>query len=693
MNRTYIISFIFLVFGATVTLAQPYKESAYDAKLELADELFLEGHYLDAMDLYRDCYSESRDPSLLSTMAEIEYIIRDYKRAKRSFERIFRRAKKELYPELVFVYARILKMDGDYNEAYRHFNIVIENSENDSLNTLAANEIEGMRIASDFEPRYDLYVESLPKEVNTAFSDLGPAEGPDGKLYFTTFSRNTFIPLEETERDDKNKYATIQTTQKDKEGAWGKAVKLKEEINQDGYHIGNPAFSADGQEMFFTRSQLSGREVIISEIVLSTFDGTDWSAPEALSGVNGEFPALQPCPGELYGKEVLFFVSKRPGGMGGYDLYYAERQGGTSYGLPINLGETVNSIGDEFTPYYANGTLYFSSDGHPTMGGKDVFFSTWDGSKWSKPENMGSGYNSRYDDIYFKTNIETDKGFLVSNRPNDEIRSLRSETCCDDIYSVGIKDIEVDVLTTIFADQKPLLGATIEVAEINKNGDVISANSVTGEKGNTFKFRLQADKLYRVFVSKDGYVTDSSDINTEGIEKSYSFKRQFELERAEPETEIVTINQPIRLSNIYYDYDDDKILPSAEGDLNQLKDLLDQYPDMVIELSSHTDARGNDAYNEDLSQRRANSAKRYLVQGGVEESRIVAKGYGERKILNKCRNGVPCSEEDHRLNRRTEFKILEGPKTIEIKKEVIKGTKREKKGKLNVGDETYPNKN
>jgi peptidoglycan-associated lipoprotein len=249
---------------------------------------------------------------------------------------------------------------------------------------------------------------------------------------------------------------------------------------------------------------------------------------------------------------------------------------------------------------------------------------------------------------------------------------------------VGIKDIEIDVLVSTFADKEPLKGAVIEVAEINQAGEILNSNSASSEKTNTFKFRLQADKRYRVYTYKNGFVKDSTEINTIGMNKSYTFKKQFSLEPAEPETEIVTINQPIRMNNIYYDYDDDKILPDAERDLQNLFDLMQEYPEMVIELSSHTDARGNDNYNIDLSQRRANNAKRWLVRKGIDSDRIVAKGYGESQILNECKNNVECTEEQHRKNRRTEFKIIEGPESIEIKKEVIKGTNRTLKGKLQI---------
>lgn len=683
IKKIFIIQILVFCLGSML-YAQPYKEATYESKLNLADQLLSEGYYLDAMDVYRELYSESRDPSLLSTIADIEYMIRDYKRAERTFERIFRMAKKEEYPELVFTYARTLKINGDYNEAYRHFNITLDNSTDDSLKTLARNEIEGMKQASDFEIQYDLYVEPLDNKINTAFSDLAPVKGPDGKLYFTTFNRNTYIKVGDEEEEDDDKYARISTSQVNKEGEWSKPEPLNEKINYDGVHVGNASFSRDGNTMYFTRTELSGKKVVRSEAYMSAYDGTDWQAPRILTGVNGEYNVLHPVAGELFGESVLFFVSDRPGGLGGYDVYYSRRLGEAEYDLPVNLGETINSIGDEYTPYYVEGKLYFSSDGHPTMGGMDIFSSDWDGTQWSKPKNLGLGYNSRYDDFHYKTDPATEKGYLVSNRPNDEVRSLRGETCCDDIFSVGMKDIEVEVVATIYSEQKALTGSTIEIAEVNKDGEVISSNSATSKEGNTFKFRLQADKMYRIYAKKPGYERDSVDINTVGIDKSYTFKKEFHLEESEPETEIITMNEPIRLDNIYYDFDDDKILPSAEKDLKQLKELLEEYPDMVIELSSHTDARGNDAYNMDLSQRRANSAKQWLVNRGVDRDRIVAKGYGETQILNECVNGVECSEEKHRLNRRTEFKIIAGPESIEIKKEVIKGTDDTPKGRLEI---------
>jgi peptidoglycan-associated lipoprotein len=321
----------------------------------------------------------------------------------------------------------------------------------------------------------------------------------------------------------------------------------------------------------------------------------------------------------------------------------------------------------------SEGTLYFSSNYYPGIGGFDIFKSTWNGSNWSTPENLGLPINSSTDDLFYKVSPGGDKAVLVSNRPDPQSKSLKSKTCCDDIYFIDKRKLVID-LTTVVIDEKkkPIKGATAQLIEIiaDKEGNF---QSKTNTEGNEISHLLDKDKSYKVVVSKDGYFPAELQLNTVGITTDQSLKKEVILRVMPPESdiEIVTINEPIRLNNIYYDLDDDKILPDAEKDLMTLKGLMDKYPDMVIELGSHTDSRGDDAYNEKLSQRRSNSAKKWLVGKGISANRIVAKGYGEEMILNQCTNGEECTEEEHRFNRRTEFKIIAGPTTIEIKKEVL----------------------
>lgn len=693
MFRKFVIVLVMIVIGG-MAQAQPYHEPTYEQLLNAANETYKTHFYSNAIDLYRQCYRISDNDTLLYKIAELYYLLRDYKPAQRYYKRIFRTTDPEEVSDYstMFLYARTEKTLGDYNKAYNIYQAFIKLSDNDSLKQLARNDIEGMVSATAYKKRYDLYITSLEEPINSPFSEYAPEEGPDGGLYWTSFDRSTTIKFgkegeasSDKSSEDDDWYAHITRSHKGKDGKWAEPQKLSEKINRPLVHTTNNSITPDGNYMYLNRQIISGHKAIKSDILISKNNGEGWGSPQKLETLNGEYLALYPTYGELYGEEVVFFASDMPGSMGGLDIYYAPREGEFTYGAPVNLGEAINSLGDERTPYYVNGILYFSSDGHPGQGGLDIFKSTWDGVKWSEPVNLGLGYNSRYDDYYFKTDAEEKNGYLVSNRPNEKMRSLKGETCCDDIYKVGIREIELDVLVTVFSNGKPLLNATAEVVETVDGKITDNSTSLTSPKGNAYRFPLQADKTYRIYVSKDGYTTDSSDLSTMGVIQSYTYKKQFTLERTEPEMTTIYINEPIRLSNIYYNFDEADILPESEPTLNAIYDLMNTYEKMVIELSAHTDSRGSDQYNLELSQERAESAKEYLVNRGIAPDRIIARGYGETKILNGCTNGVECTEEQHRFNRRTEFKIVKGPKTIRVKKEILEGKKKNiKKGKLSI---------
>jgi peptidoglycan-associated lipoprotein len=289
-------------------------------------------------------------------------------------------------------------------------------------------------------------------------------------------------------------------------------------------------------------------------------------------------------------------------------------------------------------------------------------------------------------DMYYSLNGDGKQGYLVSNRPG--INSLKSKTCCDDIYTWEIEKIKINLNALTFARKKKgdkenpkLNGCTVMVFDVTEKNPA-KVDNRTNAEGNNFAFTLAPEKQYLVIAQRDGYEPDSTTVNTVGFSKSREVNKELVLRTEKktppptpptnPEEVTYTTNEPIRLNNIYYDYDDDKILIDAEQDLGILYGLMNQYSDMVIELSSHTDARGNDKYNAELSQRRAESAKRWMVNKGISSERIVPKGYGESIILNGCTNGVKCDDTQHRFNRRTEFKILSGPTTITIKKTDLK---------------------
>jgi len=477
---------------------------------------------------------------------------------------------------------------------------------------------------------------------------------------------------------------------KAEKGGFGKPTVLDTKVNRPGFHNVNLNFSPDGNRLFFTRATLEGNVMSDGKIYMSVGGDGAWGAANEVKGVNGDYISKDPAVGELFGKEVLFFASNMPGGKGGFDLYYAPLVSEGVYGDPVNLGAKINSIGDEETPFYNNGTLYFATNGHPGFGGLDIFFTLWNGTEWSEPANLGNAYNTSVDDHSLALDAEGYKGVLTSNREGG--RSVESKTCCDDIYTFTIPRRVVDLKVNTFDDaRKGLAGVTVQVIQAKDN----KTNSQTNAKGNVFGFEIDFDNSYQIIGTKEGYFPDTAQINTVGLKESKSFLERLYLKAmpkppAEPEFDTITLEKAIVLENILYDFDDDRIKAESEPDLQVVYELMTEYPDMVIELSSHTDNRGNDTYNKDLSQRRADSARRWLVRKGVNRERIQTVGSGETvpktvtakqatqydflkegDVLTPDYIEKLASEEQkevaHAINRRTEFKIVKGPTSIIIK--------------------------
>lgn len=678
MNLIRISLFTIILLFQTGLWSQPIDNATFELNLQTAEEQLAKHDYYNARDYYTKAYEQQRDPDIAIKIADLQYQLKDYRRAASWYRRVLRRDRNDRYLASRFDYARVLKMRGDYEDALEEFNYFIERSDDEMMKEKARTEIIGMQLAAAMEEDVSISVENTGRPINDRFLEASPYLDKDGTMFFSTIRSDDVIVL-----DDKAEgyYSQIYSASpEDDERSrydWKDPVALGENINRVEYHTTNVSLSPDGSRMYFTRTLLEGNEIVESKAYMSERTGSGWGAAQELEGVNGEYIVRHPVVGELFGNEVLFFSSNMEGGKGGYDLYYATLESGASYSLPTNLGEDINTIGDEITPFYQNGILYFSSDGLPTMGGYDIFKTGWDGSDWSEPENMGLTINTTYDDFYYSLNIDGEKGFLVSNRPGTTTRSVGSKTCCDDIWSVKKRDIIIDVIATVFDEEgDELTESTGEMFDLSSGGKQVG-DEASGET-NTMTFQLDPDNAYKIVVKKDGYYPAETEINTVGKIEDYTYNKRFVLRKKADDVEIVTINEPIRLHEIYYDFDDYKILPEAEADLSYLLELLNKYPDMVIELSSHTDSRGSDRYNQQLSEKRAQSAKEWLVERGVDSERIEAVGYGEEIILNQCENGVKCTDEEHKFNRRTEFKIIAGPTSIEVKKRVQDPAKRKR---------------
>ena len=672
-----------LLCSTLVLMAQPLRESTFATKIKLAEQALAVNDYYNAIEQYSESYDEVKDYDVAVKVADLNYELRDYRKASTWYNKALRRDKEDKYKEYRFKYARALKMQGEYQEAIVEFERYIESGDNPAWVELSKREILGSQMALEGSGEPEGTVSNAGRDVNTKNSEYRAVLAPGGgSMYYSSFNTDDIIVKEKSD----NAFAKIlRSTRSDK--GWGEGEELGENINRPGVHTSNPAISNDGRRMLFTRSVLNGHEIEDSRIYMSEGGNGSWGPANEVDGVNGDYLVSHPAFGELFGNEVMFFSSNKEGGEGGWDIYYAAHKGGGVYGEPVNLGSKINTIGDEVTPFYRDGILYFSTTGHPTIGGFDIYSTNWDGATWSDPANMGMTFNSMVDDKAFTLDEEGTSGFLISNREGG--RSVKSKTCCNDIYNVSLKVIVADLMVTVFDSEtkEPLGGATVQLIEMTDD-TAGKTEMETNQNGNDFAFPLELDKAYMIIAKVDNYFPDTLEFNTAGLMDSRTFQESLSLV-PEPVYRTISREEPIELGNVLYDFAKATIQPSSYGDLDFLANLMNQYPDMVVQLRAHTDSRGRDAANRELSQRRAESAKDYLIGKGIARNRIRTTGYGEtdpRKVSAKVAAAFPylpegtvltedfinalgtkdMQEQAHQLNRRTEFAIVSGPTSIKI---------------------------
>ena len=751
--RSTILFFFINCCCVLAGFSQPINGARPEYLLQAAEERKEAKDYYNALGFYEKYYDQTKDLATAYEIAQMHKSLNDYVKAETWYSRVLQRSKNtttvEIEPNARFYYAQMMKMNGKYDESIIVFEDFLKESKDSVKNVLAANEMLGAKKAMGMKENLQIVVENAGININTPNNEYSPAITGDGNtLYFTAFRSKGIIKLDGKEDDP---YVKVYKSMRDTSGEWSKAIALDDKVNRAGAHQGGVALSPDGKTMYFTRIALSGNEVTESKLYYSKKqdDGT-WGNSNEVKNLNGNYLIKHPNVGEMYGKEVLFFASNMDGTKGGFDIYYANKTDEGVFGIPVNAGNVINTLGDEETPYYRDGKLYFSSNGLPGMGGFDIFVSNWDGSTWSTPKNLGTGYNSSANDRY--PSIDDDGSiYLVSNRIGG--RSLKSATCCEDIYIAKKAPIKIDLIVNVTDGTNTLKGLTFLLTDIT-GGKTTGTDTKTAD---SYTSTLGRGRGYSVITTKPGYYNDTLQFNTVGINTSSTIKKEVKLRplpiivaslravtMAEGQqlkgvlyslTEVesnnndtrtldmyiaklglrknylltatksgytsdtarfstvdvkttttiektlnlkikmITISrlERIKLQDIYYKLDKYEATEEhmenwvfAQQSLDYLFGILKKYPDMVIELSSHTDSRGSDSYNLELSQKRADGIKKYLVDKGIEPRRMIAKGYGETKLVNRCKNGVKCSEEEHLKNRRTEFRIISGPETIEI---------------------------
>ena len=540
--------------------------------------------------------------------------------------------------EYYYRYAMALKAIGDYdkaNEYMQKFAVLKPNDSRAILFKKSPNYLETIEeLSGDFE------LENL--DFNSRFSDFGTSfykEGivfassrGDGKLY--KWNEQPFLDLYYINESE------------------GKPEKLSENINTK-YHESSTSFTKDGNTMYFTRNnyfrgkarksneKVNGLKIYKAQLI----DG-NWTNIESMPFNNDDYNVAHPALS--MDEKRLYFASDMPGTYGKSDLFYVDINEDGTYGDPVNLGETINTEGRENFPFISNnGTLYFSSDGHQGLGGLDVFTSNLEATKVAVT-NLGKPINSSRDDFEFIIDENTNEGYLTSNRYNgkgdDDIYKFTREYC-----TRFISGTTVDKRTNAIIPYA-------SVVVLNEKG--VEVQNLTSDQNGAFSYEGSCKKqTYKVIASKDEFIQSEE---TFKINPSKEEDVVLKLNLKQTENEPLPVGKDLftelDLNPIYFDFDKSNIRPDAQVELQKVIDYLKKYPTVNIDVQSHTDSRATDQYNIALSQRRNESTKNWIIQkGNIDPSRISGRGYGETQLVNRCSNGVKCSEEEHQQNRRSMF--------------------------------------
>lgn len=536
----------------------------------------------------------------------------------------------------LYNYARILMQKQEYAEAKIWFKKFLENHPEDVVARMLY-----ASCASVNERFIDTTLFTLSEIKMEEYSNIfSPTPLEDG-IVFTADKKVNLNNKANTWTG--NSYLDLYFTQKNAEGKWLTPTLLKGDINGK-YHEGPAVFNKEGNVVYFTRNNYTGKKLHKNEhnennlkLYRAELVKSEWTNITEMPFNSVNYSVGHPSLS--YNEKELYFISDMPGGIGGTDIWVSTFDG-EKWGQPKNLGKEVNTPGNEMFPYMHNdGSLYFSSDAHNSMGGLDIFITSKIGNKWLTPENLNYPLNSSGDDFGFTLLPDNESGFVSSGRGEGS----------DKIYEF-IKNPPTFTLSGTVKHKQT--GAKLADAVITiTNASTGKSEKIKTDKSGQYNFKLAHSSSYSIKGEKDHFFTVTSSISTEGKKVSEKFIKDLFLDE-------IIIEKPIVIENIYYDYDKWLIREDAKPELDKLVKLLKDNPAIVVELSSHTDSRASDRYNLVLSDKRAHAAVEYILTQGVAKDRIIAKGYGETKLVNHCKNNIECNDNEHQQNRRTEFKVI-----------------------------------
>ena len=601
-----------------------------------ADRLFDRFEFVKAAEEYlKLANDEANDYYVISRLADSYYNIFDTKNAEKWFEKIV----EENNIEIIYKYTQMLKANGKYKESNIWMTKFSEMKPYDSR-----------AVAFRNTPNYiDKIVEKGKKfniqnlSINSEYSDFGSTMF-NNKLYFISSEEPGF--LEKPYSWSNEGFLNIYSSYINENGSYLERVEF-DDLNSK-YHEGVITFMTDGNTAYFTRESYFEKEYEKSEdsktkysqlyIYRASKQNGKWSSIESLKINDQNYSNKNPMIGPK--GEYLYFSSNMPGGYGQYDIYKAKINEDGSIGDPLNLGQKINTEGQEGFPFMSEDKIiYFSSDGHLGLGGLDVFYSKNIDTKWSNVRNVGIPVNSGADDFAFM--INGDDGYISSNRPGGVGK--------DDIYAIKKIMPLCDILfTTNIIDSKTKESISSATTSISDNTGIIDNTKITSEKGLA-EFMLECEDEIQLMVSKTGYESKMLDLKFSDIDPPV-------LDVYLNPIEEIIVEEKIILNPIYFDFDKSNITNKAAFELDKLVAIMEKYPDMIIKAESHTDSRGPASYNKGLSDRRAKSTAQYVISKGISEERISGVGKGEEEPNVDCSQG--CSKEEHAQNRRSEFIIV-----------------------------------
>jgi peptidoglycan-associated lipoprotein len=648
-----------LVAFALVCMAFPVLAQK---KLEQADQAFANRQYFNAVNLYKDVYTSIKKAE---TKAKVLYRtgysyqeINDMKSAETYYQKAI--SAKYPDPEAVVRLADVLKAQMKYDAAITEYQNYKKLNPSDPRGDKG---VKSCELASQWKENPTRYKIENMSLINSKEADFCPSYSDKkyNTLIFTSTREGTASKQDITTGQN---HSDLYETKLDKNGKWSTPVPLPPTIST-AFNEGAAAVSKKGDFMLLTvcpevKSKISG-----CQIYMAKKQGSGWAAPEKLpfnkDSVQFGHPAIS-----ADGKTV-YFVSRMAGGMGGADVWKTTfDQKGNSWGTPQNCGSSINTAGDEMYPYCSDDgkALYFSSNGHPGMGGMDIFKAEiGSDGKFKSPENMKFPLNSGADDFGIVFEGKKQRGYLSSNRENGK--------GSDDIWSFYLPPLVFNLKGMVVSkggnNNSKGKGEPVSNAKIKLVGSDGTINDAVTPNTGSYSFKLKENTSYTVTVEtskqtistsfKDGYLAskDMGALTTAGVPESKDFVKDFE---------VVPVEKELRMPEIQYDLAKWDLRPDMRDSMLFLYNVLKDNPTIVVELNSHTDSRGDAKKNQELSQKRAQSCVDYLViEKKIPAARLVAKGYGKSQLLipDAVINKAKTKEEKealHQKNRRTSFRIL-----------------------------------